>query len=114
MNPPHVDALAQVILALAVVLAAAKLGGHVAEWLGQPAVLGELVAGIVVGNLDLVGVPWVRTIAGNGTVDVLAKLGAVVLLFQVGLESTVGDILKVGARSFVVAVLGVVTPWVLG
>ena len=112
-NAP-VDAVAQVILALAVLLAGAKLGGHLAERLGQPAVLGELVAGILVGNLDLVGVPWVRTLGSDGTIDVLAKLGAVVLLFEVGLQSTVGDILSVGVRSFVVAVLGVVTPWVLG
>jgi len=109
-----VDPIAPVLLALAVILAGAKLGGDVAERIGQPAVLGELVVGIVLGNLDLVGVPWFRTVASDHTIDVLARLGVVLLLFEVGLESTVGDMLKVGGRSLLVAVLGVVTPWALG
>src|SRR6266478_4245246 len=109
-----IDPVARVILALAVVLVGAKLGGEIAERLGQPAVLGELLAGILLGNLTLVGVSWVGSIPADATIDVLAKLGAVLLLFEVGLESTVGDIMKVGGRAFTVATLGVVTPWVLG
>ena len=50
---PHADTFAPVVLALAVILAAAKLGGDVAERIGQPAVLGELVVGALVGNLPL-------------------------------------------------------------
>ncbi len=109
-----IDPVARVILALAVVLVGAKLGGEIAERLGQPAVLGELLAGILLGNLALVGVSWVESIPADATIDVLAKLGAVLLLFEVGLESTVGDIMKVGGRAFTVATLGVITPWVLG
>src|SRR6266699_3498431 len=109
-----IDPVARVILALVVVLVGAKLGGEVAERLGQPAVLGELLAGIFLGNLELVGVSWVGSIPGDAAIAVLAKLGAVLLLFEVGLESTVGDIMKVGGRAFTVATLGVVTPWVLG
>jgi Kef-type K+ transport system membrane component KefB len=59
-------------------------------------------------------VSWFREVAGDHALDVLARLGAVVLLFEVGLESTVGDMLKVGGRSLLVAVLGVAAPWVLG
>ena len=110
----HADTLAPVVLALAVILAAAKLGGDVAERIGQPAVLGELVVGVLVGNLSLVGIGWFQFIAANATIDVLAQLGAVILLFEVGLESTVRDMLQVGVRSLMVAVLGVVTPWALG
>src|SRR5438094_529929 len=113
-RPPVADPVAPVLLALAAILAGAKLGGDVAERIGQPAVLGELVVGILLGNLDLVGVPWFRGVAADHTIDVLAGLGVVLLLFEVGLESTVRDMRKVGGRSFVVAVLGVVTPWVLG
>src|SRR6266446_5249223 len=97
---PVVDPVAPVLLALAAILAGA--------------VLGELVVGILLGNLDLVGVSWFRGVAADHTVDGLARLGVVLLLFEVGLESTVGDMLKVGGRSLLVAVLGVVTPWVLG
>jgi Kef-type K+ transport system membrane component KefB len=108
------DALAPVVLALAVILIAAKLGGDVAERIGQPAVLGELVVGVLVGNLSLLGVDWFQFIAANATIGVLAQLGAVILLFEVGLESTVRDMMQVGLRSLLVAVLGVVTPFALG
>jgi Kef-type K+ transport system membrane component KefB len=110
----HGDTLAPVVLALAVILAAAKLGGDAASRLGQPAVLGELVVGVLVGNLSLLGIGWFQFIAGNATIGVLAQLGAVILLFEVGLESTVRDMMRVGLRSLVVAVLGVVAPWALG
>jgi Kef-type K+ transport system membrane component KefB len=99
---------------LAVVLAGAKLGGDLATRAGQPAVLGELVAGVLLGNLHLLGVPWFRAIVSNPSVDVLAQLGVLILLFAVGLESTVRDMLKVGLPSLLVAVLGVVTPFALG
>ena len=108
------DTLAPVVLALAVILAAAKLGGDAAERIGQPVVLGELVVGVLVGNLPLLGIGWFQFITTNATIGVLAQLGAVILLFEVGLESTVRDMMQVGLRSLVVAVLGVVTPWALG
>lgn len=110
----HADAVAPVILAIAVILAGAKLGGDLATRIGQPAVLGELVAGVLLGNLHLLGVHWFQAIASNATVDVLAQLGVLILLFQVGLESTVRDMLKVGLPALFVAVLGVVAPFALG
>ncbi|HZD85529.1 MAG TPA: hypothetical protein VE052_06405, partial [Gemmatimonadaceae bacterium] len=58
----HGDTLAPVVLALAVILAAAKLGGDVAGRIGQPAVLGELVVGVLVGNLPLLGIGWFQFI----------------------------------------------------
>ncbi|MDQ6872433.1 MAG: cation:proton antiporter [Gemmatimonadota bacterium] len=108
------DSLAPVVLALAVILTSAKLGGDAAERIGQPAVLGELVVGVLVGNLSLFGVGWFQFITANTAIGVLAQLGAVILLFEVGLESTVRDMMEVGLRSLLVAVLGVVTPWALG
>jgi len=110
----HGDGLAPVVLALAVILAVAKLGGDAAERIGQPAVLGELVVGVLVGNLTLLGVDWFQFITTNATIGVLAQLGAVILLFEVGLESTVRDMMRVGLRSLMVAALGVVAPWALG
>jgi Kef-type K+ transport system membrane component KefB len=106
--------VAHVVLALAAILAAAKLGGDLAERIGQPAVLGELVAGVALGNLDLLGVPWFRSIIGDASIGILAQIGVLILLFEVGLESTVRDMLKVGAVATVVAVLGVATPFALG
>lgn len=108
------EAAATILLALAVILAAAKLGGDLATRLGQPAVLGELTAGVVLGNLTLIGLPGLEAFKTNPTLDVLAQLGVIILLFEVGLESTVRDMLKVGWTALIVAVLGVVTPFALG
>ena len=110
----HADPVALVALGLAVILATAKLGGHLAERVGQPAVLGELLVGIVLGNLGLVGIGWLEPIKADATLAVLASLGVIILLFEVGLESTVREMLHVGGRSLVVAMLGIVVPWGLG
>ena len=97
----------QLALALALILVAAKLGGDLAERLGQPAVLGELLAGVLLGNLDLVGVSWFRTLTTDVTLAGLAEIGVVLLLFEVGLESTIQDMRQVGWRSLIVAMLAV-------
>jgi Kef-type K+ transport system membrane component KefB len=110
----HPDPVAFVALALAVILIAAKLGGHVAQRIGQPAVLGELLVGVVLGNLGLAGLDWLEPIKSDATIDVLARLGVIILLFEVGLESTVREMLHVGGRALVVGVLGVIVPWLLG
>jgi Kef-type K+ transport system membrane component KefB len=111
---PHPEPVANVLLALAVILVGARLGGCAAERLGQPAVLGELLVGVVLGNLQGARLEWVTSMRTDPTVDLLAQVGAVILLFEVGLESTMRDMLRVGLRSLLVAVLGVVAPWALG
>ena len=108
------DPVAPVVLGLAIILAAAKLAGDLAARVGQPAVLGELAAGILLGSLDLTGLGWFSALEHNSTIQILASLGVIILLFEVGLESTVRDMLKVGVPSLVVAVLGVVAPFALG
>ena len=103
-----------VLLALAFAIVGAKLAGELVERLGQPAVLGELLFGVLVGNLALFGGPDLRHLAASETLTVLAELGAVLLLFHVGLESSPAEMLRVGARAGIVAVVGVVTPMLLG
>jgi Kef-type K+ transport system membrane component KefB len=110
----HEDPIAPVVLALAVILVLAKLGGDLAVRLRQPAVLGELVTGVVLGNANLLGVGVFEHFKADPTLDMLARLGVLVLLFEVGLESTVGQMLKVGLSSLLVAVIGVVCPMALG
>lgn len=110
----HGDPVIPVILGLAIILAGAKLGGHLASRLNQPPVLGELLVGVLLGNIALAGVTWLEFIGTNSIIDVLASLGVLILLFEVGLESTVGEMMKVGVSSLLVAVLGVVTPFALG
>lgn len=110
----HEEPIASVVLAIGIILLAAKLGGDLATRTGQPAVLGELLVGIVLGNLPLVGYQGLAYLASDPNIDLLAGLGVLVLLFEVGLESTVGEMLAVGASSFLVALLGVIAPFVLG
>jgi Kef-type K+ transport system membrane component KefB len=111
---PHIDPVASIVGGLALMLVAAKLGGELAIRAKQPAVLGELIAGIVLGNLSFGGVPAFHSLATNEPIEIIAGIGALILLFEVGIESTVGQMLKVGLTSFLVAVLGVVLPFALG
>jgi Kef-type K+ transport system membrane component KefB len=105
------DPVSRLVLSVAVILAAAKVGGDIATRLKQPSVLGELVAGIVLGSVPL---PFFAGLHDDPYVDMLARIGVLVLLFEVGLESTVGDVLKVGVASARVAVLGTVGTLVAG
>jgi len=110
---PHgLDPLA--LLGVAVILVVAKLCGEVFERIGQPAVLGELVAGILMGNLALVGFTAVEPLKTNETISALAEIGVIILLFEVGLESNLGEMLEVGWSSLFVAVAGVIAPFFLG
>jgi Kef-type K+ transport system membrane component KefB len=72
------------------------------------------VFGVILGNLYLVGVPWFEALKGHDAVRVMAEIGVILLLFEVGLEATVSEMMKVGLSSFLVAMLGVVTPFFLG
>lgn len=102
------------LLAMVVILLGSKVGGDLAQRLKQPAVLGELIAGVILGNLQHLGVPWLTFIGHDPMIDTLAQLGAVVLLFEVGLESTVAQMRQVGLPATVVALLGVAAPMLLG
>lgn len=104
----HLD-VPQFLGLLVVMLGAAKMGGALAQRVGQPAVLGELVAGVLLGG-SVVGLV-------NPTTEVLhllAELGVVILLFAIGLETDLRQLMQVGGASTLVAVVGVVLPFMLG
>lgn len=100
-------------LFIALILLVAKVSGLV-EKFGQPAVLGELVIGVILGNLVLLGFDFFEPIRSNEIIKFLAELGVVILLFQIGLESNIREMQKVGLKAAIVAVIGVVLPFVLG
>ena len=108
--------LMQLVLALAVLITAAKLGGLISTKLNQPAVLGELLVGIVLGPsvLDLLHLPFFTSPTLETTVFEIAELGVILLMFVAGLEVKLPDLLAAGKASTVVGVLGVVTPLVGG
>jgi Kef-type K+ transport system membrane component KefB len=110
----HANPVAPVLLGLVVILVAAKLGGRAAERLHQPAVLGELLAGVLLGNVALLGWGGLEFLGSDPGIRILAELGVILLLFEVGLESDVAEMKAVGWSSLLVAVLGVVAPMLLG
>jgi len=97
-----------VILSLFVMLAAAKIMAEIFERLRQPAVVGEIIAGIIIGP-SLLG--WV---APSEIITVLAEIGVIFLLFTVGLETKPQAIFQVGRRAVAVGVAGVILPFIAG
>jgi len=134
--------LAAVLLSLVIVYLGSKVGGEICARIDLPPVLGELLAGVVVGisalhllvfpdgvesvsdslimvllNLTSSADPQSLTTifdASSEVISVLAEMGVVILLFEIGLESDLKELLKVGPQATVVAVVGVVMPFTLG
>jgi Kef-type K+ transport system membrane component KefB len=97
-----------ILLSLLTVFAAGKIGGELFERLHQPAVVGELLAGVVAGPAVL------GLIHSNSTLQTVSTMGVVVLMFAVGLETRVSDLFRVGRTALLVAVLGVIIPFGAG
>jgi Kef-type K+ transport system membrane component KefB len=121
------DLSQQVVLDFFVILVAAKVGGCIVARWRQPQVLGELVAGVVIGPhaLGLIGDPGPALTARLGSEGAaraalegayrsIAELGLIFLLFFVGLETRVREVVKVGRRAAVIGVRGVLVPFALG
>ncbi len=92
------------ILQVAAILIAARVVGELAAWLRMPVVIGEIVAGVILGP-SLLGF-----IEPQGLIQVLAEIGIILLLFQVGLETDVGELARSGSKSVIVAVGGFLLP----
>jgi Kef-type K+ transport system membrane component KefB len=131
-----------VLLSLVVIYLASKIGGEISNRLGLPPVLGELVGGVIVGisALHLVVfsengvdssqsllISFLETTAGlspeaaaatfqaqSEVISVLSELGVIILLFEIGLESNLKELMAVGIQATIVAVVGVAVPFALG
>ncbi|MGF1515233.1 MAG: cation:proton antiporter [Elainellaceae cyanobacterium] len=134
--------LAGVLLSLVVIYLAAKIFGELCSRINLPPVLGELIGGVVVGVsvLGLIVFPeggsaetgslitdFLQTTAGlspeavgsvfasqSEVISVLSELGVILLLFEIGLESDLEELIRVGPQAAIVAVIGVVLPFALG
>jgi Kef-type K+ transport system membrane component KefB len=95
-------------LALLIIFGSAKLLAEVCERLGQPGIVGEILAGAVVGPSVL---GWITP---NETLKALSDLGVMFLLFGVGLEVKASELLKVGGKATLVATIGVIVPFFAG
>lgn len=134
--------VAAVLLSLVVIFLASKVGGELSNRVGLPPVLGELVAGVFVGvsvlhllvfpesgadSSNSVIMSFLQTTAGlsseatpavfaaqSEVVSVLAELGVIILLFEIGLESNLKELMAVGIQAIVVAFVGVTVPFAAG
>jgi len=97
-----------ILLSLFVIFVAAQIGAEIAQRLRLPGVVGEIAAGCLVGP-SMLG--WIHP---SEALDVLAEIGVVLLLFAVGLETRLEQMKRVGRSAFLVGVLGVIVPFVLG
>ena len=101
--------IAQLLLSLIAIFVAAKVCGEIAERLGQPAVLGELLGGVII------GVSGLRLVDPHDTtIHLLSELGVILLLFLIGLETDLKKLVSVGGPAVAVAVVGVALPFIGG
>jgi Kef-type K+ transport system membrane component KefB len=96
------------LLAFAAALLGGKLFGELSERIGQPAVLGELLAGVVLGPSLLGLVPL------SSGILLIAEIGVILLLFEIGLETDLGELLAVGGPAMAVALVGMALPFIGG
>lgn len=104
----HGPDLGAFLLAFAAALVAARVFGEAAQRIGQPAVLGELIAGVVIGPAALGLVPISESII------LLAEIGVILLLFEVGLETDLEELARVGGTATAVAAVGMILPFAGG
>ncbi|NIN72414.1 MAG: cation:proton antiporter [Gemmatimonadetes bacterium] len=105
---------ARFLLIIVAILMVGKFSGELAERIGQPAVLGELLGGVILGGSVLGIVPTAPGDPMAEMVHLLAEIGVVILLFEVGLETDLKEMFRVGKAAAVVAGVGVLVPFVLG
>src|SRR2546425_1769701 len=106
--------VARFFTVFAIMLLAGKFAGELFERLGQPAVMGELLAGILLGAGFLKVIPIGSDDPLTPVFRLLAQVGVVVLLFEIGLETDLNAMMRVGTAATAVAVVGVAVPFVLG
>jgi len=102
------DHLTEILIQLFAILVAAKIGNEIFRRLGQPTVVGEILGGVIAGPA-VFGVYEV-----NAETELFAEIGVVLLLFQVGLETRLHDLLRVGRTALAVGILGVILPFAGG
>jgi Kef-type K+ transport system membrane component KefB len=106
----------QLALALAVLIAAAKVGGYLSYRLGQPSVLGELTVGLLLGPslIDILHLPFFTDPHLPEVIHHLAEIGVLLLMFLAGLELDIEDLARTGKVAALAGTLGVILPVVLG
>ena len=105
------ESIIEKLLEIAIILLAAKIGAELMRRISQPAVIGELIAGLIIGSYALGLLPHAQS---GDVISTLAELGIILLLFEVGLETNLKEFIELGKTSLLVAIVGVVAPFFLG
>lgn len=113
-DTPGADLLIRVFFVFALMLVVGKFSGELFERIGQPAVLGELIAGVLLGGSVLGIIPTSPDDPLTEIITVFAEIGVVILLFEIGLETDLKQLFKVGPGATAVALVGVAVPMVTG
>jgi len=106
--------VSNLLLALVVMLVGGRIAGELCERVRTPSVMGELAFGVLLGSLSLMGVHRLDFIKHDPVVGALSQVGVILLLFYVGVESHIAEMLSVGWSAFLVAAIGVIVPSCLG
>lgn len=106
--------LALILGNLLIIIIVARLAAELAELIKIPAVLGEIVAGIIIGPSALGLIDPIKNLDVANMVLLLGEIGVILLLFQVGLEMDLGEMAKVGKPALLVALIGVLVPFAAG
>lgn len=106
--------LALILGNLLIIILVARLAAELAERIKIPAVLGEIIAGIIIGPSVLGLIDPIKHLDVANMVLLLGEIGVILLLFQVGLEMDLGEMAKVGKPALLVAVIGVAVPFAAG
>jgi Kef-type K+ transport system membrane component KefB len=106
--------VARFLFVLAIMLLAGKLSGEIFERLGQPAVVGELIAGVILGGSMLGIIPIAPDDSLTEIIKLFAEIGVLILLFEIGLETDLKQMFRAGLGASSVALVGVVVPFALG
>ena len=105
------------IVTICILVFSAKILGEIFSWRKIPSVLGELVAGIILGPFalgSLIVINGTPIIEINEIVRAFGEIGGILILFVAGLEMTFRDFRKVGTAGFVIGTAGVVVPFIMG
>ena len=118
--------IAQVILALAIIFILAKISSRIFAKLGVPGLIGEIILGVLIVSITINGysiLEWISTEFNPVTnsshsveeiIEIFSELGVIFLLFTVGLETKVTDLTSVGKAAILVAIMGVIVPFIVG
>ncbi|MCR5651329.1 MAG: cation:proton antiporter [Lachnospiraceae bacterium] len=98
----------EILLSLAILIFAAKALGLLAKRIGAPQVVGEILAGLLVGPSIL------NAVQVNDAIEIFAEIGVIMLMFSAGLETDIKQLKKSGGKSFLVALIGVIVPLICG